>query len=106
MPNDRLIKLLSLKQSLPNDPFVDYAMALEYVKLDDVEKASALFLDLYNQHPDYLPIYYHYGVLLINTDQLKRAEKIIQEGTQLAKQQNDTRTVSELNGLLEILDDL
>ena len=106
MPNDRLIKLLELKETIPNDPFLDYAMALEYVKLDDVEKAASLFSMLYQDYPDYLPFYYHYGALLMNTNRGEQSEEVLQKGVLLAKSQNDMRTLAELEGLLVIIEDL
>ena len=105
MPNDRLIKLLALKESLPNDPFVDYAMALEHIKINENDQAKTLFKSLENVHPEYLPFYYHYGLLLINTQALEMAELIVNKGMEIARSQQDMHTLSELQTLLDQIED-
>ncbi|MBS1531280.1 MAG: tetratricopeptide repeat protein, partial [Bacteroidetes bacterium] len=39
MPESRLEKLLEFLKNEPNDEFLQYALATEYVRLNDTEKA-------------------------------------------------------------------
>ena len=47
----------------PADPFLPYALALEYVRLNKNEDAISLLEKVLNLNPDYLPAYYHLGKL-------------------------------------------
>ena len=106
MTDQRLVKLKELKTQLPDDPFVDYAMALEYVKQNNAELATRAFKYLQEHHSSYLPQYYHYGALLINLDKTAEAKLVINAGVKLAKEQQDEHTVSELISLLDVIEDL
>ena len=63
MQTGRLEKLLDFIQSEPNDPFLKYALATEYLRLNDSQKALSYYEDLLNNHQDYVGTYYHLGKL-------------------------------------------
>ena len=90
----------------PDNPFNRYALALEFIKTRDDEKALELFNYVYTHHSDYLPNYYHFGSLLIKLMNIDQAQIILKKGITLAIKQNDNRTKSELSGLLEETEDL
>ena len=102
MNNERLEQLLKFYQDDPNDPFNLYCLANEY-KTDDPEKALAYYSKLLKDHPNYLPTYYHAAELYIDNDEIDLAEKIIDEGIELALKQNDTLALRELRNKLDDL---
>lgn len=103
MKTTRLSNLLSLIEASPNDPFFPYAIALEYYREGANEECLRYLKQVFDRFPNYLPSYYQYGKVLLETNQPKLAQTILEQGIALAQQQNDTKTQSELQQLLEYL---
>lgn len=95
-----MLKKLALEE--PQDPFYMYALALESLK-DDKNKASSIFVELIDKHPEYLPSYYQAGLLLIESGDHIKATAIIDAGITLSKTQKNSKTQSELQSLLDQL---
>jgi len=93
--NDRITQLLKFLEEDPEDEFVHYALALEYLKFD-LQKAKTEFENLLQKHPDYLPTYYPAAHLMIDLNQLERAEQLFNSGIELAKAQNNQKARMEL----------
>lgn len=105
MNTERIDSLLQLIQDDPSDPFLKYALALEYATdIQYVDKAIDLLKQLRASHPDYLPLYYQLGTLLKNVGELKEALKIVQQGMQLALDQQKPHVFRELDFLKEDLE--
>lgn len=92
----------SLKEN-PGDSFTKFALALELLKKDNVEKARVLFESVLKQDPEYLGVYYHLGKLYERQGRFQDAKKIFTDGLQVAKNQQNERTLLELNEALESL---
>ncbi len=88
----------------PGDPFNYYALALECAK-EDEHKARATFIFLVNDHQNYLPSYYQLAKLYDRLGQKENATDIFQKGIQIAKHQNDLKTLRELKAALEELEE-
>ena len=99
---NRLDQLHQFLQEEPGDPFNLYALALEYQKTDKI-KAKELFDQLLKQHETYIPAYYHAGVLYMELNKNDRAQEIFETGIAEAKKQNETKTMRELQMLLDEL---
>ena len=83
--NNRLDQLLQFIEHEPNDAFLQYALATEYLRINKLDKALFYYENLINNHPDYVGTYYHLGKLY---EQLNRKEDAIttyQLGSQVAK---------------------
>jgi hypothetical protein len=94
---DRLALLKDFLKEDPDDPFNTYALALEYQK-DNIEEAVSLFEDLVRRHPNYLPTYYPFAQLLIETQtQSQKIESIFKQGIETARRLNDQKALKELN---------
>lgn len=109
MNDSRISQLKKFIQDSPDDPFVKYALALEYVKANN-EEASGLFDELLSSHPNYLPAYYHAADYYAETEQTEKAKEAYEKGIELSKKTNDLKAQAELqnayqNFLFEI-DDL
>ena len=98
MNSQRLKTLLEFQKKEPDDPFLLYAIGMEYLKKTPV-KAKAYFEELLVKHPDYLPTYYQATQLCISSDDFKRALDLLEQGMIIAKQQNDLATHKELKDL-------
>ena len=99
-PTERIQYLEQLLQNDPNDSFLNYALALEYVKLNQVTDAIELLEALRRDDPGYSPTYYQLAVIYIEQNQPQKAKPIIEEGMMLTKN-NDAKTYNELRGLLD-----
>jgi uncharacterized protein HemY len=106
MQEQRVQQLQQMLQESPNDPFLLYALALEY-RGQDVALAQGYFDTLLTHHPDYLPTYYHAAALYAETGQAQQAKAVYQKGLLLAQQQNDQHSLRELrNAYQNLLVDL
>ena len=95
MNSSRLNQLLDFLQEDPNDPFTLYAIATEY-KSSDISKSRMYFEKLLKDHPDYLPTYYHVAQLYLTLDLRAQAEASFLKGIDLAKAQNNSLALREL----------
>lgn len=101
----RIETLLTYLAQSPNDPFLQYALALEYAQAGEIKKALAYFEKLVNQHPDYSATYYHYGKLLAELGQLNFALEIIKRGIVITQAEKNRHAENELRLLLEEYED-
>ncbi|SKC60391.1 tetratricopeptide repeat protein [Ohtaekwangia koreensis] len=99
---NRLEQLRQFILDDPTDPFNHYALALEYAK-SDVETAIAKFEELMRAHPEYLPSYYQAGNLFEAVGKRNQAIAVLQQGIALAKQQQQFKTLRELQSVLDEL---
>ena len=87
----------------PADPFMKYALALEYIRLDKLNDAVSLLENVLKQNSDYLPAYYHLGKLYEKTSRNDDALRVYSEGMEVARSQKDLHTLSELQGAYDML---
>ena len=99
---NRLDQLLAFHLEDPNDSFIRFALAAEYRKLGQLEKALKSFEDLMAKDPDYVGLYFHLGKTLEATLQVDRAKEIYREGIRRAGILRDFHARAELlSALLE-----
>ena len=103
MNSERIKMLKQFIADDPSDPFNHYALALELMK-SDKEQAMKIFDQLISSHPDYVPSYYQAALLHIELSLNDEATKIIEQGMDEAKKQNNLKTMNELRSLLDETD--
>lgn len=96
MQSTRLNKLLDFFEKEPQDPFLKYALATEYLSLNDTKNALSYFENLIEQHADYVGTYYHLGKLYETLNRKEEAIKTYQNGMMVARKANDMHAFSEL----------
>lgn len=96
MQHTRLEKLLDFLAKEPNDPFLKYALATEYLSLNQTETALRYYEDLIQNHPGYVGTYYHLAKLYETLDRKEEAIKTYQTGMQTARLARDSHAFSEL----------
>lgn len=94
MNSNRLQKLQDYYKSDPNDPFIIYALALEYEKVD-LAKAIELYETLLEKFPEYLPTYYQVAHIYWDQEN-EKARDVFLKGIEVAEKQNETKTLNEL----------
>lgn len=92
----RLQKLLDFYKNEPNDPFLKYALATEYLSKNDLVTALEYFEDLVQNHSDYVGTYYHLGKLYEKLDRKDNAIKTYTSGMAIARSAGDNHAFSEL----------
>ncbi|MBS1780463.1 MAG: hypothetical protein JST70_14130 [Bacteroidetes bacterium] len=101
--SDRIARLKEFLKDSPNDSFLNHALALEYVKIEDDRAAKDVFEQNLAQHPDYVATYYHLAKLLERLNETKQALDIYERGMAIAKAANDMHSYSELQSAYEDL---
>ena len=96
MHHIRLQKLLNFIKNEPNDPFLKYALATEYLNAKDTDKALQYYEDLLNNHPEYVGTYYHLGKLYEQLDRKSDAILTYKKGMEVSKDAKEMRSFSEL----------
>lgn len=102
MSTERLNSLISFLKETPEDPFLKYCIALEYIKNGDA-LAQTYFNDLLANHSDYLATYYSAGKYYESLDDFDQAEKLFEAGILLAKKLGDNKAAGELQTALDML---
>lgn len=103
--SSRLEQLLVMLQEEPNDSFLRYAVAVEYAVAGNHPEAVARIEALIADHPDYLGAYYKLGQLYEQVRNDAKALDVYRRGAEVAKRQNNTKTLGELNTAILILED-
>jgi tetratricopeptide (TPR) repeat protein len=104
MSNTRLDQILKMIETHPNDPFLHYASALEYEKLEQNERAIEILEKLLLTQSDYLPTYFKTGQLHELVGNTERSIELYLQGKKLARLLNDFKTEGELSEALMLLD--
>ncbi len=99
MQNSRLEKLLEFLKNEPNDEFLQYALATEYLRLNETEKALAYYENLVTNHPDYVGTYYHLGKLYEALNRKDDAISTYEKGMGIARKMRDNHALSELQSV-------
>ena len=101
---ERIRQLEKFMEEDSSDPFIRYALALEYVKVDQRTAIDTLEV-LMQTSRDYLPTYYQLAKLYESVGQKEKAENIFSAGIALAKMQNELKTLRELQAALQEMED-
>lgn len=106
MQISRLEKLLEFIKAEPEDPFLKYALATEYLRINQTDKALEYYEDLTANHPNYTGTYYHLGKLYEALDRKDDALKTYETGIKITREQKDNHALSELQAVYNELSGL
>ncbi|MBD2702840.1 tetratricopeptide repeat protein [Spirosoma sp. BT702] len=104
MNTERIEQLMRYVEEEPSEPFNVYALAMEFLN-GRPEQARFYFEKLLNEHPDYLPTYYHAAALYAELDERDKAAMLYDKGITLAQAQNNQKTLQELKRAQQAFDD-
>jgi len=102
MPSRRE-KLEALLADEPGDTFLRYALAMEWQKEGDVDKALGSFQDLIRQQPPHVPAYFMAAKMLVAEQRVSDARSFLREGIEQARAQGETHAAAEMSEYLEAL---
>lgn len=101
---DRIEKIIEMLRVSENDSFLKHALALEYIKIGQLEEALAEFVQLLEFDPGYVGSYYHLGKLYEKMDQADHAILTYEKGMIEAKKIKDQHSYNELQAAKEELE--
>ncbi len=102
---ERLEKLKEFLAANPKDNFVQHALALEYIKLEDDQKARELFENVLTHDPSYIGSYYHLAKLLERNNEKQGALAWYEKGMLKAREAGDNHAYNELQAAYDDLID-
>lgn len=101
----RLQQLQQLLLQEPNDEFLQYAIAMEYVSAKQIQKAIERLEKILGNNKNYLAAYYQLGKCYEAQNKTTEAKNIYEQGIGIAHAQNKTKTLNELREALFLLED-
>lgn len=102
--DSKIKKLANFIKNNPNDSFSKFALALEFLKDDQLKKARILFEDIKQNDPEYDGVYYHLGKLYERSGRLEDARNIYKQGVEVATENGNKRNTKELKEALAELE--
>lgn len=103
--SSRMEQLQKMLEAEPHDSFLNYALALEYGKANDIITAIQLIEKLIERDKNYLGAYYQLGKYYELVKQSDAAITSYKKGIEIAIQQKNRKTQQELNEALLQLED-
>jgi Tfp pilus assembly protein PilF len=100
---DRIETLKTLLVQNGADNFLQHALALEYVKINDDAAAREQWETLLNRDETYVGSYYHLAKLLERQGETEQAIATYEKGMQVAKRAGDNHAYNELQMAYEDL---
>lgn len=96
MNTNRLNRLLEMRKEDPKDPFLLYAIAMEYNNGNEALKALSFYEELVKDHEEYVGTYYHLAKLYESLDKRTEAEECYKKGMAIARKIGDNHAYNEL----------
>jgi Flp pilus assembly protein TadD len=103
MEKSRLETLEEFLSANPNDAFVRYGLAQEYLKQGRADQAVEQFRAILERNAEYKAAYYHLGQALERLGRLDEARDAYGQGIEVTTRLGDQHTRSELQTALDML---
>ncbi len=94
-------QLQEMLAEMPEDAFLRYGLAMEYVSEGNDEEAVRCFQKICQATPDYVPAYHQAGQALLRLGQPTEASTILNQGVAEARRQGNQHAADEMQGLLD-----
>ena len=87
----------------PDDVFLQFSLAMEYVKLGRHEDALLQFTRVNQMDADYVPAYFQQAHTLVALQRSDEARQVLQQGIEAATRVGDTHAASQMSQMLNLL---
>ena len=101
----RLQHIQEMLKNEPDDSFLNYALALEYAKINDINKATQIIEKLLERDENYLGAYYQLGKFYEQLELRESAVTTYKKGITIAQKLGNKKTLRELTEALMMLDE-
>ena len=105
MIQSRVDTIRKMLEAEPGDPFLNYALALEFAKENKVAEAIQLIEEVLGRDEKYLGAYYQLGKFYEQVGDKAKAIEVYLKGMDVAKAQKNTKALNELRGALEMVEE-
>lgn len=92
----RLDQLLEMLREDESSSFLRFALAKEYEKIEDFERALLCYEQVVQRDPEYAGVYYHYAGLLMEMEQHEKGFQVYDKGIAICQKLGDHHALSEL----------
>jgi Tfp pilus assembly protein PilF len=99
-PKTRQQQIEEMLAEDPNDPFLRYGLAMEYIAQGDHEAAARCFHELIEVAPDYVPAYMQWGQVLVRLGRTNEAGEVWSRGVAVAQKAGDQHASEEMQGFI------
>jgi predicted Zn-dependent protease len=100
----RRAQIEALLADEPDNSFLRYGLAMEYVSSGEEEQAIVVFRELMSRDPNYVPAYLQTGQVLVRLGREAEARSVLTTGVQVAQRTGDSHAAGEMSGLLATLE--
>ncbi len=97
---DRIASFKTFISQRPQDPFPRYGLAMEHKTRGDLAEAWAVFSELIQSFPDYVPTYLMAGGTLVALGEKDKAIEVLKKGIEVATRRGDQHARRELEQAL------
>lgn len=101
--SSRIEQIKHFLKDSPEDAFLQYALAIEYISLGNDEAARIIFEDLINKQEDYFATYYHLAKLYERKAEIDKAQHIYEKGIDICTKLQERHALNELRSALDEL---
>ena len=98
-------QLLNMLVDEPDDVFLNYALAMEYNSSNQFNEANEQLKKVLHLNPTYLPCFYQLGQIHEKLGNNDTALTYYKQGIHIAKSQNNSKAIGELNEAIWMLED-
>ncbi|MEX2173149.1 MAG: tetratricopeptide repeat protein [Pirellulaceae bacterium] len=99
-------KIEAMLQREPQDQFLRYGLAVEYVNEGRTDEAAALFDALMRDTPPHVPSFFRCAQMLVADDRISEARAALRTGIEAAREQGNAHAAGEMSELLASLGSL
>lgn len=99
----RRAKIEAMLQDTPDDPELNYFLALEFLSEGSLEQGLALLEGINQKSPDYIPAYVQAGQLLTKLGRDQDACALFKVGIEQARKVGDHHAAGEMAGFLDAI---
>lgn len=102
-PSDRMEKLKQLLARTPGDPFVLYALAMEYKRINAYADALSFLAQTLEKDPNYIAAYHQRAQVYELSGELEQARAAYHEGIAVARRNGNAHAAEEMQAALEMI---
>lgn len=88
----------------PDDLFLNFALAMEYLKAGRAEEALTQLTRVREIDPDHVPAYLQAGQAMVSLGRKEEAKAMLTEGMAAAERQGDRHAAEQMRGMRKLLE--
>ncbi len=99
----RMAKIQQMLQADPNDVFLNFSLAMEYVKEGRPDEAVQQFARVSKLDPNHVSAYYQQANALVGLCRAAEARQVLERGVEAARRTGDGHMVDKMSEMLKLL---